>query len=181
METGTTLARLARAARAAFALGLLATTPAAAADPPEPRAEPVGRELFLQLGAGAFDAVRQADTAAHGAFQAALRSRRHGIRPVVGVFVTADEAAYGYVGAARDFELTPRLLLTPQFSAGAYERGDGKDLGHTLEFLSSIQLAYRFDNGSRLGLAYQHISNGSISDDNPGAEIILLTWTWNRD
>lgn len=175
------ISRLAGAVAAALVPALLATAAAAADERAEPGAEPVTSELLLQLGTGAYDAVRQADTAGHLAFQAALRPRRFQIRPVVGLFITLDQAVYGYAGAARDFELSPRWVLTPQFSVGAYEDGDGKELGHTLEFLSSLHLAYRFDGGSRLGLAYQHISNGSISDDNPGAEIILLTWTWRLD
>lgn len=181
MAAGFPISRLARAAWVALALGLLATGAVAAQERAESRTEPAARDLLLQLGVGAFDAVRQDDTAAHAAFQAALQPRRLQIRPVVGLFVTSDEAVYGYAGAARDFELSPRFLLTPQFSVGAYEEGDGKDLGHALEFLSSLQLAYRFDAGSRIGLAYQHISNGSITDTNPGAEIIMLTWTWNPD
>lgn len=181
MASHVLLSRLARAVTAALVLALLATSAVAADERAEPGVEPATGELLLQLGAGAYDAVRQADTAGHLAFQAALRPRRFRIRPVVGLFVTSDEAVYGYAGAARDFELSPRFLLTPQFSVGAYEEGDGKDLGHTLEFLSSLQLAYRFDGGSRIGLAYQHISNGSITDTNPGAEIILLTWTWRLD
>lgn len=172
------LSRLARAVTAVLVLALLATSAVAADERAEPRTEPATGELLLQLGAGVYDAVRQADTAGHLTFQSALRPRRFRIRPVVGLFVTSDEVVYGYAGAARDFELSPHFLLTPQFSVGAYEEGDGKDLGHTLEFLSSLQLAYRFDGGSRIGLAYQHISNSSITDSNPGAEIIQLTWTW---
>lgn len=175
------LSRLARAVAAALVLALLATSAVAADEPAETGAGPPTGELLLQLGGGVYDAVRQSDTAGHLAFQSALRPRRFQIRPVVGLFVTSDETVYGYAGAARDFELSPRFLLTPQFSVGAYEEGDGKDLGHTLEFLSSLQLAYRFDGGTRIGLAYQHISNGSITDANPGAEIIMLTWTWRPD
>lgn len=181
MAPGSPLSRLARAVVAALVLALLATPAVADDERAEPGTETATGDLLLQLGAGAYDAVRRADTAGQLAFQAALRPRRFQIRPVVGLFVTSDEAVYGYAGAACDFELSPRFLLTPQFSVGAYEDGDGKDLGHMLEFLSSLQLAYRFDGGSRIGLVYQHISNGSISDDNPGAEIILLTWTWNPD
>lgn len=181
MAAGTRISRLTRAARLSLALGLLATAAVAGEARPEPAVEPAAEDLLLQLGVGAFDAVRQDDTAAHAAFHVALRPRRFQIRPVFGLFVTSDEAVYGYAGAARDFPLSRRFVLTPQFSVGAYENGGGKDLGHTLEFLSSLQLAYRFDGGSRLGLAYQHISNGSISDDNPGAEIIQLIWTWCPD
>lgn len=181
MAAGTPISRLARAARATAVLAFLAGGAVAGPQSPEPQAEPGAGDVLLQLGVGAFDALRQDDTAAHAAFQAALRPRRFLIRPVVGLFVTSDEAVYGYAGVARDFALFRRFLLTPQFSVGAYTQGDGKDLGHGLEFLSSLQLAYRLGDDSRLGLAYQHISNGSISGDNPGAEIILLSWTWSPD
>ncbi|MGH9381154.1 MAG: acyloxyacyl hydrolase [Thermoanaerobaculia bacterium] len=159
-------------------IALLAAAPLAAQDRVAQQTDLAADGLLLQLGAGGFDAVRQDDIATHGAFRAALRPRRFGIRPVAGLFATSDESVYGYVGAAREFPLSRRFLLTPQFSAGAYTQGDGKDLGYGLEFLSSLELSCRLGNGSRIGLAYQHISNGSISDDNPGAEIVLLTWTW---
>lgn len=67
-------------------------------------------------------------------------------------------------------------MLTPSFAVGAYEDGDGKDLGGTLEFRSAVELSYRLDDRARLGLAFDHISNASIYDDNPGTESLVLMY-----
>jgi hypothetical protein len=57
---------------------------------------------------------------------------------------------------------------------GAYHEGNGKDLGGTLEFRSGLELAYRFDDRSRLGLEISHRSNASIYEDNPGEETLMV-------
>ena len=74
-----------------------------------------------------------------------------------------------------------RVVLTPSFGAGLYAEGSGKDLGHAVEFRSQIELSYRFDNRSRLGVAFSHISNASIADDNPGVEILNVYYSLPLD
>ena len=68
-------------------------------------------------------------------------------------------------------------MLTPSLAAGLYEDGDGKDLGHIVEFRSSLELAYRFDNRARLGLSFYHLSNASLDDNNPGTEVFSLNYS----
>ena len=67
--------------------------------------------------------------------------------------------------------------MLPSFAAGLYEDGDGKDLGHTVEFRSAIDLAYRFDNRSRLGLSFYHLSNAHLADSNQGTEVLSLIYS----
>lgn len=98
------------------------------------------------------------------------------IAPLAGVMVTTDAAVYGFAGLGADFFLTDRVVLNPNFAVGAYHDGSGKDLGHTVEFRSGVELGYQFDNYSRLGIAFNHISNASLGDSNPGTESLLLTY-----
>jgi len=72
-------------------------------------------------------------------------------------------------------------VLTPSFGVGAYDEGDGKDLGDTIEFRSQVELAYRFDNRSRVGVAFSHISNAGIGDRNPGTEILNVYYAYPLD
>ena len=65
----------------------------------------------------------------------------------------------------------------PNFAIGGYRRGTAKDLGSVIEFRSGIEIAYRFGNAARLGVAISHISNASISDNNPGTESIVLSYS----
>ncbi|NKB19827.1 MAG: hypothetical protein GKS01_04700 [Alphaproteobacteria bacterium] len=64
--------------------------------------------------------------------------------------------------------------MTPSFAVGAYDDSKGKDLGHTIEFRSGVELAWRFDNQMRLGLTLYHLSNAGIGDRNPGTEVLSL-------
>lgn len=60
------------------------------------------------------------------------------------------------------------------FMPGAYERGDGPDMGLTLEFRSSLEIGYEFDNGVRMMLSADHRSNADLGDYNPGMETVQL-------
>ena len=90
---------------------------------------------------------------------------------------TSDRAVYGYGGFLTDVFLGPRIVLTPSLAFGLYEEGDGKDLGHIVEFRSSVELAYRFDDRSRIGISLYHLSNASLSEDNQGTEILSLSYS----
>ncbi|MCZ6727505.1 MAG: acyloxyacyl hydrolase, partial [Acidobacteria bacterium] len=68
--------------------------------------------------------------------------------------------------------------LAPNFAVSLYEQGDGKDLGHEIEFRSGLELACSHRGGSSLGLEFYHISNSSISDVNPGSNSLLVYYSW---
>ena len=91
------------------------------------------------------------------------------LSPITGAMITADNAAYFYTGVQAEYTLGI-LNLTPSFAPGYYNQGDGKDLGHSLEFKSEVQVSLDLPtNNSQLGFSYNHISNASLGDKNPGA------------
>lgn len=96
------------------------------------------------------------------------------VKPFGGVMATTDAAIYGYAGFMLDIYFGRRIVFTPNVAVGLYSDGDGKDLGSAIEFRSGVELAYRFDNRARLGVAFHHISNASIDDNNPGTETLTL-------
>ncbi len=132
---------------------------------------------FLSIGGGYFDWNRQKDPAAE--FRLEYRSDMEFwvFKPFAGLMGTSDAAFYGYAGVLIDVYLGNRFVVTPSFAPGYYEKGNGYDLGHELEFRSQLEFAYRFDDRSRLGLAISHMSNASIADNNPGAESAILYYT----
>ena len=67
--------------------------------------------------------------------------------------------------------------LHPALPLVITRRGDGRDLGHELEFRSSIELSYRFDDRTRLGLSFYHLSNANIGDFNPGTEVLSIVYS----
>jgi hypothetical protein len=131
---------------------------------------------FLTLGAGAFD---YNDDATAGVISLDYLSAKRllFLQPLGGFMVTFDGAVYGHAGLGLDIFFGRRIVATPSFSVGLYGQGDGKDLGHVVEFRSAIQLAYRFDDRSRLGVVLHHLSNAGLDDTNPGANSLLLTYS----
>ena len=90
------------------------------------------------------------------------------ITPVTGFMITENNAAYGYTGIQAFYNLG-QLNFTPSFTPGIYSQGDGKDLGHTIEFKSELQFSLDVFSNSELGFSYNHISNASLGEKNPGA------------
>ena len=71
------------------------------------------------------------------------------------------------------------LIFTPSFAPGLYHEGNGKDLGHVLEFKSEVQLSYPISDKSSLGISYNHVSNASLGDKNPGANSYMFNFFKN--
>ena len=97
------------------------------------------------------------------------------ISPITGALITADNAGYVYTGIQAQYKLG-NLNITPSFTPGLYHEGDGKDLGHLLEFKSEVQISLDIFKNSELGLSYNHISNASLGDKNPGANSYMFNF-----
>ncbi len=131
---------------------------------------------------GYFDVIRNDYVATQFGVEYRARPLQYGIRPMVGINATTDSSIYGYAGLNWDVPLIDnQLYLIPNFAAGLYKRGDGRDLGGAIEFRSGIELAYQFPNSHRLGIAFNHISNASIYDHNPGSETALISYSVPTD
>jgi len=100
------------------------------------------------------------------------------LSPITGGMITADNASYIYTGIQAQYKLGA-INLTPSFTPGLYFEGDGKDLGHILEFKSEVQLSLNIFQNSELGLSYNHISNASLGDKNPGANSYMFNFINN--
>ena len=94
---------------------------------------------------------------------------------MTGAMITADNAGYVYTGFQVPYE-SGSLTITPSFTPGLYSEGDGKDLGHVIEFKSEILVSINLSSGSELGISYNHISNASLGDKNPGANSYTINF-----
>ncbi|MFA5515787.1 MAG: acyloxyacyl hydrolase [Desulfuromonadales bacterium] len=130
---------------------------------------------YLDLGVGVFDANSHNDTTTSGAARIEVRfgKKYFFLGPAIGLLANLDDGLFAYGGVYADF-VYKRWVFTPLTSAGAYSRGDGADLGGTLQFRTSLSVAYQFKNLSRLGVSIAHMSNANIYDQNPGEEEIYL-------
>jgi hypothetical protein len=97
------------------------------------------------------------------------------LSPVTGVLFTADNASYVYTGVQAQYKLG-NINLTPSFTPGLYHEGNGKDLGHIVEFKSEVALSLDLSTNSEFGFSYNHISNASLSEKNPGANSYMFNF-----
>ena len=101
------------------------------------------------------------------------------VSPITGGFVTENSAAYIYTGIEWNVDMGNGLTFTPSFAPGLYHEGDGKDLGHVLEFKSEIQFSYKLSEETNIGFSYNHVSNASLGDKNPGANSYMFNFIKN--
>ncbi len=94
------------------------------------------------------------------------------VRPMAGVEATSDGALYGYGGFMLDIPIGKHFFIAPNEVVGAYYRGNGKRLGSFIEFRSTLEVGYRFDNNMRIAASFGHISNAGLTKLNSGTEIL---------
>lgn len=137
-----------------------------------------GKPSYLTGYVGYFDVVRLDHDAVQFGIEYRAHTLQYNIRPIVGVNVTNESSVYGYAGFNWDVELLKdQLYLIPNFAVGFYKKGDGRDLGGTVEFRSGIELDYQLPNDHRIGAAFNHISNAGFYKHNPGSETALINYS----
>lgn len=130
----------------------------------------------LSVGAGVFDFRRDSPPAV-GTVEYRFGRKLFMIGPALGVLANTDGGLYGYAGAYVDLSYGS-FYVTPEAGLGGYREGDGPDLGGVFQFRLSLDLAWRADNGHRLGVRVAHISNADIHVMNPGEEELLLIYSF---
>lgn len=105
------------------------------------------------------------------------------LKPFAGIEATSDSAIYFLGGIYLEDNLGEIIIgkknnwiLTPSFGAGYYDDGNGKKLGNSIEFRTTVEFSYQLQNNNRIGISFGHISNANIGNKNPGVEIISLSY-----
>ena len=133
---------------------------------------------FLSVGVGYYDFNRQKDEGAELRLEYRSDYKLWIFKPFAAAAYTSTEQGFVGAGVLVDVYFGNRIVVTPSFAPHWYTGGnDDLDLGHALEFRSQLEIAYRFDDRSRLGLAVSHYSNASIGDTNPGSETVMLYYS----
>ncbi len=157
---------------AALACAVVALAPHAA------RAQAPAR---LDLAVGQTDFIRNVVSAAD--FRADYRSglsllpfaeRLFTLQPFIGIEGTSRGSFWGGAGVELDASWG-HWFVSPTMAVGAFARGNGKNLGGTLEFRTTAEGGWQFDTGMRLGLLFSHTSNANIYNRNPGTEALLVS------
>jgi len=136
----------------------------------------------LEFGAGAFDITpdakyKDSETAAEFRGEYHFGDVLWAISPFIGASGTSDGAFYGYGGFGIDIDFGPNIVLTPNGAAGYFARGAGTNLGSWWEFRTGAELAWRFADQSRIGIALTHTSNAGLTRRNPGEQSVVLTYS----
>ena len=97
------------------------------------------------------------------------------LSPITGGFITEKNAMYFYTGAQAEYDLG-LFTITPSFAPGYYNSGNGKDLGSALEFKTEVQMSMNLSDSTEFGMSYNHISNASLGDKNPGANSYMINF-----
>jgi lipid A 3-O-deacylase len=151
---------------------------ASAQSAPAKPAAPVLKDdpSFVSLGVGAFDVLHNYTA---GEFRGEYRfgQKLWIFKPFIGAEGTTKRAFYGYGGFLVDIYLGNRWVVMPNAAIGYYSKGNGKDLGAHPEFRTGAEFAYRFDDRSRLGFTFHHISNAGIGKKNPGEEEMAIVYS----
>jgi hypothetical protein len=92
-------------------------------------------------------------------------------KPFAGLEVTTDGTVFGLGGVVADIPIGP-VVFSPSFGAGLLEEGSGKDMGSVVHGRTTLELGYEFDNRWRISAHYSHISNGGLTETNPGVNLV---------
>ena len=138
---------------------------------PALRAEPAPPLLGIDVGAAQIFDERQ-DVFWTAEYRPAFRFHRLG--PLLLVGTGKNDEFYAALGVFLDVPLGQSWALTPSFGGGYYHAENGLDLGFDMQFRSAVELSRKFRNGMRVSVSFAHLSNGSLSEFNPGTETLSL-------
>ncbi len=150
-----------------LALGLLCAAPAPASAEERPR--------LVQLNGGIFN-VGKSSTQGEVGIELSRPIRWWRLDLAGGVSATEEGSIWGYLGVRRDLAPGERWGVAPGWGVALYEAGDGKELGGSIQFRSSLAIDYRITRRSRLGVTLYHLSNAGLEHPNPGSNSAVLTY-----
>jgi hypothetical protein len=157
------------------------TKPVVAAAPPVPEARVVEVQPnsgFFGLSVGMYDPFTHGRQAASLNFEFQPGVKVAGIlQPLFGGLVTTNGALMGYGGVGLPIKLDSHWMLMPSVAVGAYHGGGGVDLDRGIGFRVGTELAYVYDDNSRIGLNFHVLTNGTSMGRSDRTEVIGLTYT----
>lgn len=128
----------------------------------------------LSLGGG--DVVFQSNIVGSEAYlRYDFAQRRGPFQPSVGLSVSDKGDTWVGIGAVYNIPIEHnRIYGQLSLLPGLYQRDNGPDLGHEIEFRSALEIGYEARSGMRVGLNYDHRSNFDFGSINPGLETLQI-------
>ena len=133
---------------------------------------------YLMVSAGWFDINRQKDQGVEFSFEYRSDQKIGWFKPLIHAAGVSNGMTFIGVGVLIDAYFGRRWVVSPSFTP-TWWRGKTSDLdlGHSLEFRSRLEVAYRYDDRSRVGISFSHSSNASLGDTNPGTESLMFNYS----
>jgi hypothetical protein len=158
-----------------------APAPQTALPPPVPESRVVDVQpntSFFGLSVGMYDPITHGgkSTAFNGEWQPGVRLAGV-LQPLFGAMATTKGAMLGYAGIGVPVNITEHVFLMPSLAVGAYKDGGDYNLGRTIVERAGAELAYQFDDKSRLGLNFDVLTNSESLHAIDRTEMVLLTYT----
>jgi hypothetical protein len=135
----------------------------------------INESNYLAFSVALFDFIQNSQTAIEGRAEFRIYKVSIPVKPLSGIMANSDGGLFFYVGLLYDIPVSSYLYITPSFSPGFYYKSNSKELGFTLNFRSQLEISLKFDNDFRLGVSFNHISNGTFGYINPGVESLALS------
>lgn len=132
---------------------------------------------YLTIGAGTWETLRGNLTQPELDMSFQSDYKLWIFKPQVGVMAAKDGDFYAFTGFVVDVYWGPHIVTTGSTAIGYYG-GGGYDLGSHFEFRNGLIVSWKFEDKSRLGVGFFHISNAGITDRNGGSESALLTYSY---
>lgn len=137
--------------------------------------QPDAKRAFIIGNAGYFDFWDRENTAAMFGLEYRPNWQIWRIKPMIGVFGTSDKAVGGYIGIGYDLHVTHNIVVNVNTAANFYNAANGKHLGSFAVLRSGVELGWRFEDATRLSVAFHHMSHGKLlAKRNPGTETLTL-------
>ena len=131
---------------------------------------------YIALSSAVFDIAQQDDPSYETRLEFRIGKVKFFGNPFMGVMMNTEGAMHIYLGLYYDFPVINRIYITPSFAPGMYSSRDSKDLKFALVFKSQLEVSYKFDEGGRIGISINHVSNASLGVENPGVESLAVTY-----
>lgn len=133
---------------------------------------------LFSLSAGRLGIDRHIDSPACYGLEYRMRPvGRFQVVPAIGFAGAENDASFVYAELKRDFRFSTAVIVTPSFGVGRFDPSFELELGQPLEFRSGLEIAYELRNGYRVGVALFHLSNAGFARENPGSEVLVVSFS----
>lgn len=132
----------------------------------------------IAVSIGGYDAFENAATEVGIEFRFKPLESFTNLVPAIGIGTNSDDDYWLYGGYRYDMDFAKQWVFTPHISFVLYEHEDGIDLGGNIQFRSGVEIAYKLENRSRIGIGIYHLSNFGLEEENPGAESIIINYSF---